>query len=158
MKTEEAALLRDLLRSQRVLTLAVEVDEAPFASLLPFAATEKLDAVYIHASSLARHARGLRDGTSFGIVIHLPDRFDADPLQIPRVTLQGAVQHLERGSDEYLEGRDVFTGKFPRSEATFSLGDFQLYRLTLEKGRLIAGFARAVNLFPDNLRRLTDGD
>ena len=51
--------LRELLDGQRVLSLAVLVDGAPCAGLLPFAALPERNGVLIHASRLARHSRGL---------------------------------------------------------------------------------------------------
>lgn len=154
MDDRDRALLRDLLAHQRVLSLAVLVDGRPHAGLLPFVVRPDFSAALVHASDLARHSRGLVPGAAFGAVIHLPDRTGADPLQLPRVTLEGTVSVLERGTPEYDAGRDLYVGRFPASARTFALGDFRLYRLAFESGRLIGGFGRARSVSPRILAEL----
>ena len=156
MSPEEQATLQRLLTEQRVLALAVVVEGAPYAGLLPFAVYPDLSAALIHASTLARHTAGLYEGALFSLLIHQPDEPDADPLQIPRVTLQGEVHLLAKGSPDYAAGRDLYTHKFPTSQQTFDLGDFNLYRLQFKDGRFVAGFGRAYNLTADVLRRVAE--
>ena len=146
--------LRDLLLRERVLSLAVLVDGAPLSGVLPYVVTAGFDAALIHASALARHSRGLSAGAPFACSIHEADRPESDPLQLPRVTLEGVVEVLERGSDEYHEAARRYANRFPTSAPTFSLGDFRLVRLRFERGRWVGGFAGALGLSPTNLARL----
>jgi putative heme iron utilization protein len=155
MTSEQLNDLRELLSSQRLLALSVLIDGAPYAGLLPYAFVPEHGAVLVHASRLARHTRGLEPGARFCVVIHRPDRLDADPLQVPRVTLEGTVEMLERGTDDYRDGQQRYLARFPSSEQTFQLGDFNLYRLRFEKGRYVGGFARAVNVTPQDVAQLT---
>ena len=148
MDDRDRSLLKELLAHQRVLSLAVLVDGRPYAGLLPFVVRDDFSAALVHASDLARHSKGLAPGAPFGSVIHLPDRVDADPLQLPRVTLEGTVAVLERGTPEYDAGRELYTNRFPASARTFALGDFRLYELAFEAGRLIGGFGRARSVSP----------
>ena len=143
MDERDRDLLNELLAHQRVLALAVLVEGKPYAGLLPFVVLPDFSAVLVHASGLARHSKGLLPGAPFGAVIHFPDRLDADPLQLPRVSLEGTVTVLERGTAEYQAGRELYVARFPHSAQTFALGDFRLYRLALANGRLIGGFGRA---------------
>ncbi len=145
MKPEDISVLRQLMTETRVLSLGVLVDGEPHVGLLPFVVTPDFGSVLVHASTLARHSRGLQPGSPYSALIHGPDR-DGDPLQVPRVTISGRVQPVERSTAEYDELRKVYMDRFPTSQQTFSLGDFSLYRLDLERGRLVAGFARAVTL------------
>ena len=154
MDANQQRMLRRILTECRVLSLAVTVDGAPYAGLLPFAVRPDLGEFYIHASGLARHSRGLGEGTSFGLLIHLPDRPDADPLQLPRVTLQGTVRLLDKGTPAYEEGRARYVEKFPGSAPVFGLGDFNLYALEPQAGRLITGFGGALNIGPRTLGQL----
>jgi len=154
MDERQQDLLRDILTQCRVLSLAVTVDGAPYAGLLPFAVRPEFDGLLIHASGLARHTRGLGEGLAFGVVIHVPDSPEADPLQLPRVTLQGTVHPLERGTPAYDQGRAVYVAKFPASAPIFGLGDFTLFELRPEAGRLITGFGGAVNIGPRSLAKL----
>ena len=157
MDATQQDMLRRILTECRVLSLAVTVDDAPYAGLLPFAVRPDFGAFYIHASGLARHSRGLGEGTSFGLVVHLPDRPDADPLQLPRVTLHGTVRLLDKGTPAYEEGRARYVEKFPKSAQVFGLGDFNLYALEPEQGRLITGFGGALNIGPRTLGELAAG-
>ncbi len=143
MNDRDRRLLKELLAHQRVLSLAVEVEGRPHAGLLPFVIRPDFSAALVHASGLARHSKGLQPGAPFGAVIHFPDRVEADPLQLPRVTLEGTVSVLERGTAEYQAGRELYLARFPHSAQTFALGDFRLYQLAFERGRLIGGFGRA---------------
>ena len=143
--------LRELLTrllDQRVLSLGVLIDGAPYVGLLPFARTADGGGLLVHASNLARHSRGLGDGADYSALLFLPEAAERDPLQVPRLTLTGRVARLERDSEECERGRAIYLARFPESARTFQLGDFNLYELRIDKGRLVAGFARTANLGP----------
>ena len=154
MSKKDDDLLRELLTGQRVLALGVLVEGKPYVGLLPYAVNPDFSGAVVHASKLARHTVGLVTGAPFAALIHPPDKGDADPLQLPRVTLQGTVRQLERESEAWMEARQQYLRRFPTGERTFSLGDFELYELRFLKGRLVGGFARASNISPEMLARL----
>jgi len=154
MTPDQIDALRSLLERPRVLSLAVLLEADPYVGLLPYALRPDYGAALIHASKLARHSRGLEDGAPFAVLIHDPAMPEADPLQIPRVSLQGTVERIPKGSPAYAEGRDAYLERFPTSATTFSLGDFDLYWLHFERGRYVAGFAQAINLNDGNLHEL----
>ncbi len=146
MQPEDLALTRNLLDHQRLLTLAVVVDGAPCAGLLPFVTTAGRRAVVVHTSKLARHSRGLTPGAPFSAVIHLPDGPALDPLQVPRLLLEGVVAAVARATAEHDDLRQRYLAKLPSSAPTFALGDFDLHLLRLGSARLVVGFARAVRV------------
>jgi len=154
MKAEDKEVLRALLTGVRVLSLGVLVDGKPYVGLLPFVVADDYGSVLVHASQLAKHSRGLQPGSPVSIMIHAADDSQTDPLQVARVTLSGTVQHVARTDRDYGSARQAYIDRFPTSEPTFSLGDFNLYRLLFEGGRLVAGFARAVNLRPESFAQL----
>ena len=86
--------------------------------------------------------------------MHAPDVPGADPLQIPRVTLRGNVMLFESDSPEYASDREAYLTRFPEAEPIMSFGDFRLFRLEVTAGRVVQGFARAINLGPDVLEKL----
>ncbi len=140
--------IRDMIASHRVLGLAVIVEGEPEASLLPYAARPDYGAVYVQASGLARHTRGLQAGARVGVLIHESESLEADPLQTPRMTVQATVTVLDRESAAFAKARAIFVARFPGAEMTLSLGDFNLYELAFGRGRYVAGFAQAYNLGP----------
>ena len=147
-------LLLTLLTQERVLSLAVVAEGEPVVGLLPFVWSADGGALVIQASGLARHARGLLPEAPFDVLVHAPDDPQADAMQVPRLTLQGRVRQLERGSAEYTAAAQAYAGRFPSAEMTLELPDFQLYRLEVEGGRVVAGFARAAMVSAQALREL----
>jgi putative heme iron utilization protein len=158
MDDSARSTLQRLITENRTLTLAVDAEGAPYASLLPYAFQADSGAFLIHVSELARHTRGLTNGARFGLVVHAHDDGEIDPLQVPRVSLQGAVRRLERGTEAWEDARRAYVTRFPDSEMTFGLGDFHLCELMPERGRLVTGFAGAHNIGPRTLRGLADED
>jgi hypothetical protein len=144
--------IRDMIASHRVLGLAVIVDDDPEASLLPYAVRPDFGAVYIQASGLARHTRGLQPGARVGIMIHDSETPDGDPLQTPRMTVQATVTVLDRDSEAFAAARAIFVARLPGADMTLNLGDFNLYELQFGRGRYVAGFAQAFNLGPDTFK------
>lgn len=138
-----------LLRETRVLSLAVVVDGDPEAALLPFAHRDDYGAVFVQASGLARHTRGLLSGARVGVLIHAGDTVDSDPMQLPRLSVQATVSVLDKESAAYAAAAERFIARFPAAEMTLALGDFNLYALTLGRGRYVEGFARAFNVGPE---------
>lgn len=157
MQPEDTALLTQLLTGERLLSLAVMVDDAPYVGLLPFALSADADALLVHASALAKHTKGLRHGAPYSALIHAPDSPDSDPLQIPRITLTGSVKLLAKDGTEYPAARDAYLAKFPTSTQTFLLADFNLYVLAMEQARFVAGFGKTYNLTAARIRETVAG-
>ncbi len=146
MDRENLTAIRDLLVSARVLAIAVMIDGDAEAALLPFALSPGFDAVYVQASTLARHSRGLTPGAAVGLLIHAPDTADRDPMQLPRLMVRATVRVLDRETDEFASAAARFIGRFAGAKVTLNLGDFTLYKLTLGPGRYVEGFARALGV------------
>lgn len=149
MDDSDLLLLRDLLRTQRLLSLAVVVEGEPVAGLVPFLASPDLGALAIHVSALARHTAGLGEDARWSGVVHVPDTGALDPLQVPRAVLQGRSRQIENEDVLRAIGK-AWVARFPGAEATVGLGDFRFFSLDLEGGRLIGGFGQARNLSADH--------
>jgi hypothetical protein len=154
MERETLTAIRDLLSSTRVLALAVVVDGQPEAALLPFAPRAGFEAVYVQASALARHSRGLTAGAQVGLLVHAADTPDSEPMQLARLMVQADVRVLERDTGEFVTAAARFIDRFPGAKMTLNLGDFNLYELTLGSGRYVEGFARAFNVGPDTYQEI----
>lgn len=155
MTPEQVEELLGMLTRQRVLALAVLVEGEPAIGLLPFAITAGFDALLVNASDLARHTRGLTPGARFDALVHEPETSEADPLQIPRVTLRGHVVLRDPESAEYLDDEQRYLDRFPDAAMIVrELGGFRIYRLQLEAGRYVSGFAGSLNLDRDSFAEL----
>jgi hypothetical protein len=102
-----------------------------------------------------RHARTTTRFGSVGVLVHAPDTPDADPMQLPRLTVQAVVSILARETAEFTAAADRFAGRFPAARMTLALEDFTLYELTLGRGRYVEGFARAFNVGPQTFGELS---
>ena len=156
MEQEELSLVKKLLTDCRVLSLGVLVDGKPHVGLLPFVSAADYRSALVHASQLARHSRGLQPGSPFSALIHASDEQQNDALQVPRVTISGMVQLVAQADADFEASRQAYIDLFPSSAQTFHLGDFNLYRLHFEWGRLVSGFARAITLSPDSFLELAE--
>jgi putative heme iron utilization protein len=155
MTPEDSARLGGLLLGHRLVALGVVADGEPIVGLLPYAVTEDRTALLVQSSGLARHSRGLSAGAPWSGMIHEPDSADADPLQVPRLQLEGVVDPLREDRPEYAHAAGAFVGRFPGAATTLKLPDFTLYRLEIRSGRMVLGFGRALNLSGEHFRRLT---
>jgi putative heme iron utilization protein len=146
MDRDVLASVRGLIQSTRVLSLAVIIDSRPEAALLPFAVREDFGAFYVQASGLARHAAGLFPEARVGILVHANDTPEADPMQLPRLSVAGTVTLIGKDSSQFTDAAACLIERFPAAAMTLPLGDFNLYELTLGRGRYVEGFARAFNV------------
>lgn len=152
MEPKVLAAIHDLMSTARVLALAVVIDDEAEAALLPFALRSDFGAVYVQASALARHTRGLTPGARVGLLVHATDTQDSDPMQLPRLMVQATVRVLDRDSDDFVSAAAQFIDRFPGAKVTLNLGDFNLYELTLGSGRYVEGFARAYTVGPHTFK------
>jgi putative heme iron utilization protein len=157
MTPEEAARLAEILLGERLLALGVVADGVPIVGLLPYAVSEDRCALYVQASTLARHTRGLVAGALWSGIVHEPDREDIDPLRVPRLQLEGVVEPLTPSHPELAAAVRAFLREFPQAAATLELPDFALYRLELQGGRMILGFGQALNLSREHFAALSGG-
>lgn len=150
--------VRHLLTGSRVLSLALIVEDAPVIGLLPFVVTPDYRALVVHASSLARHTKGLHDGAQFDALLHEPVVGDVDPLRVRRLTLRGPVHVPEPGTPAHDALRRLYLQKYPEAELMTTLGDFAFYVLPIAGGRLVTDFGAAANVTQDTLAALRGED
>ena len=154
MTPEDSARLHGLLLGQRLVALGVVAEGEPIVGLLPYAVTEDCGALVVQSSSLARHSRGLTAGAPWSGMIHEPDSAETDPLQVPRLQLEGIVDPLRGDRPEFAPAARAFLGRFSQAATTLQLPDFTLYRLEIRSGRMVLGFGRALNLSGEHFRAL----
>jgi heme oxygenase (biliverdin-IX-beta and delta-forming) len=143
---EQLESIRSLLLTTRVLSLAYVTDIGAEAALIPFAPRDDCKALYVQASTLARHTRALQAGGRVGVLVHGQDTGKTNPMQLARLSVAATVLQIDQNSAGYDAAATQFVTRFPAAKMTLGFGDFGLYMLTLGEGRFVEGFARAFDV------------
>ncbi len=151
MKPEHAASLRSIVLGQRVAALGTLHDAQPFVSMVPFALVDDGAGLVVHVSRLAGHTRDMLLHPQVSLLVMAPATEDVPPQALPRVTVQGEAQALDDGDALYPAARAAYLARFPESEPMFGFGDFSLFVIRPASLRLVAGFAQARTLAPEDL-------
>jgi putative heme iron utilization protein len=123
--------------------------------MVAYAFADDFSAFYIHVSRLGRHTRDMEADPRVSLLIAQTDDHRADPQTLARVSLQGTAEMMSRDASEYARLKIIYLRRFPEAEPMFSLGDFNLWKITPKGGRFVAGFARAFNLVPEALKKVS---
>ena len=146
MHADEYPRLAQLIRANRWAALATLHERAPFASMVAYAPEADFSGFLLHLSRLAPHTRNLLADPRASLVISEPDAGGDDPQTLARVSIQGTVVELTRGSSDYTDARERYLEHLPMAEQLFGFGDFMLFRLLPADARYTGGFARAYTL------------
>jgi heme iron utilization protein len=132
---EPAVFGRLLARSRNRAALATNMRGTPYASLVLFAVD--LDASpLLLLSDLAQHSRNIAFDPRVSLLLDATEGHP-DPLTGPRLTVIGRAEAVD---DPRRLAR--FIAHHPTSVVYSGFGDFRLYRVTVERGHLVAGFGR----------------
>ena len=139
--------------ARRVLHLAatgalatLDRDGGPFASLVTVAATPAGEPILL-VSRLAVHTKHLIADGRASLLLVGPGGEAGDPLAGARLTVTGRVT----GPDDDPMPRRRFLARHREATAYAAFGDFGLYRFTIDRGHLVAGFGRIADLKPDEI-------
>ena len=152
--TTEAHEVVRLITGGRWAALASHGDRGPLASMVSYAAEPELKGLTMFLSRLTRHTRNLEGEASASLAISLPDRPEVlDPQTLPRVSVQGRVEAIERSEPTFAAAWEIYVERFPAAAPRLQLGDFTLFRLVPEEARYIGGFGSARTIRGDALRQ-----
>jgi hypothetical protein len=138
-----------LMRLARTGALATLDDGKPLTTLVGVASDWDGSPLFL-MSDLAKHTRHLQADPRVSLLL-TSDGGRGDPLNQPRVTLNGTVRRRE-GRD----GRVRYVQRNPKAKLYVDFADFSLRRLDVESVHFNGGFGRADALTPADL--LTPGD
>jgi putative heme iron utilization protein len=148
----KAAAVRDgkrLLRLSRLGALATMMDGRPLTTLVGVASDWDGAPLFL-MSELSRHTKNLELDARVSLLL-TSEGGRGDPLNHPRITLNGAVRRRE-GAD----GRLRYVQRNPKSKLYIDFADMSLRRLEIESVHFNGGFGRADALTLADL--LTPGD
>lgn len=101
------------------------------------------------ASDLSAHSRAIEHDQRCSVLIGEPGK--GDPLAHPRITLIGSFEKIDRRSAEMPSLREIWLEMHPKASLYIDFGDFNFYRLALERAYLNGGFGKAYVLVPADL-------
>ncbi len=132
---DPARISRGLLRScdRAVLSTSLAGNGWPYGSLV-VTACDHSAAPLLLISELAEHTKNVAADSRVSLL--LDDTGDLDnPLTGARVTVLG---RLEKCDDDAMAAR--YVARHPDAEIYFGFSDFALYRMTVERAHIVAGF------------------
>ena len=132
---ESAVAARRLVRSSRRATLATALaqDGWPYASLVMVACAQDSSPLLL-VSELAEHTRNLASDPRASLLFDGTIGLD-DPLTGLRATVLGPVERCDESAV-----LDRYVRRHPDAETYLALGNFHLYRMTVERAHVVAGF------------------
>ena len=140
-----------VIRNHRWAALATGGDQGPEASWVAYVPENDFSGFLLHLSRLSAHTRNLLQDPC--ACLDISEREDnGDPQTLARVTIQGRVQIVAKGTEDYALSGQRYRERGPDSEQLFGFGDFMLFRLVPLRVRFIGGFARAYTLNAKDLR------
>jgi putative heme iron utilization protein len=145
--------LARLIRETRIAALGTLHEGEPNLAMVAYAYAKDFSAFYTHVSKLGKHTRDMETDPRVSLLIVERDDQRADAQTLARVSLQGTAEVLLRDALDYALIKDIYLSRFPEAEPIFSLGDFNIWKITPKSGRFVAGFAQAFNLVPDHLKK-----
>ena len=153
MDRQAEQTLAQLIRLARIAALGTLHAGEPNLAMVAYAFADDFSAFYIHVSRLGRHTTDMENDPRVSLLIAEIDDRRPDPQTLARVSLRGIADMLPRSDPSYSQIRKIYLDRFPEAEQFFSLGDFNLWKITPKGGRFVAGFGRAFNLVPEALRK-----
>ena len=146
MDQQSEQTLARLIRETRIAALGTLHDGEPNLAMVAYAVANDFSAFYIHVSKLGKHTTDMENDPRVSLLITETDDRRADPQTLARVSMRGIAEIVPRTNSSYAQIKKIYLERFPEAEQLFSLGDFNIWKITPKGGRFVAGFGRAFNL------------
>jgi len=156
MDSASELTLARLLRETRIAALGTVHNGEPNLAMVAIAGESDFSAFYIHVSKLGKHTGDMEKDPHVSLLLTEADDGRPDPQTLARVSLNGTAEMLPRTVSHYPQIKHTYLARFPEAEQFFSLGDFNLWRISPKGGRFVAGFGKAFNLVPEVLKKVSD--
>lgn len=154
MDNDSKALLVEVIENSKIASLGTCNNNQPFVSMVAFSTNDNFSELYILISQLAKHSKNIAVNNKISLMICQPETESDNPQTLARISITGAAHLIEKNTEEYISAKNSYLTKNTSAVMYFSLGDFQLYKLEIDKGRYVAGFAKTFNLSKESLKTL----
>ena len=148
--------LARIIRSTRVAALGTLHGGEPLVSMITFVAASDFTAFYTLVSKLAQHTIDMEKESRVSLMIREKDDDRDNPQMLARISIRGKAELFPQGEPGYAQAKRLYLKKFPLSESLFELKDFGMWKITPKGGRYVAGLAKAFNLTPDALKKVSN--
>ncbi len=149
---EARRLARRLIGEANYASLAVLDEDTDFPVVSRIAVAMEMDgSPYFLASDLSGHSRALAKDGRASILCGVPPA-KGDPLAFPRVTVIGRVTKLDRQDRNHPGRREAWLAKHPKAALYVDFGDFNFYRMRVERVSLNGGFGKAYEMTAEDLK------
>lgn len=155
MDEQSEQMLARLIRETRVAALGTLHEGEPNLAMVAYSFAKDFSAFYIHVSRLGKHTTDMEKDPRVSLLITETDDRRADPQTLVRVSIRGTAEILPRTDLGYAQIKKTYLKRFPEAEQLFSLGDFNLRKITPNGGRYVAGFGCAFNIGAEALIRVS---
>lgn len=155
MDAQSEKLLAYIIRNTRVASLATLRDDAPQVSMVTYIAANDFSVYYVFVSRLAQHTVDMQKNKRVSLLIAEPDDRREDPQTLARVSIRGTAESIQNGEPGYTPLKEQYLARFPEAEQLFELADFNFWRIKPKGGRFVAGFAKAYNITPETLKKVS---
>jgi heme iron utilization protein len=155
MDTQSEQTLARILRATRIAALGTLHEGEPNLAMVAYAFAQDFSAFYIYVSKLGKHTKDMENDPRISLLITETDDGRADPQTLARVSIRGIAEILPRTDPVYTQVKKIYLERFPEAEQLFSLGDFNIWKITPKGGRFVSGFGRAFNLVPEALQNVS---
>lgn len=126
---------RNLMRAQATAALGTAMEGAPYVSLV-LVAFDADGAPLLLLSRLAQHTRNLLADPRVSLLFDGTAGLD-EPLTGPRLTVLGSAAPCSDAG-----AMDRYLTRHPSAGAYAGFSDFDLYRVVIARGHLVAGFGK----------------
>jgi heme iron utilization protein len=126
---------RALMHAQATAALGTLMDGAPYVSLV-LVAFDADGSPLLLLSRLAQHTKNLLADPRVSLLFDGTAGLE-NPLTGPRLTVLGAAAPCRDST-----ALDRYFARHPSAEAYAGFSDFDLYRVTIDRGHLVAGFGK----------------
>src|SRR5262249_48406547 len=122
--------LARLIRDMRIAALGTIHNGEPNLAMVAVAHESDFSAFYIHVSKLGKHTTDMENDPHVSLLLTEADDHRPDPQTLARISIQGTATVLPRDGQDYARVKSIYLKRFPEAEQLFSLGDFNLWRIT----------------------------
>ena len=147
--------LARLIRQTRIAALGTIHDGKPNQAMVAIAFERDFSAFHIHVSRLGKHTTDMEQNPNVSVLVVEADDGRQDPQTLARVTLHGIASVIPRNEPEHPRIKAIYLSRFPEAEGLFSLGDFNIWKISPISGRFVADFGRAFNIVPEMLIKVS---